>query len=218
MRDRTSRLSGFVLPYPTVKLQGTIIRFKSATWPARLWARSPLLCGLGSIRGPGVTWRLSFWLVLVHALFHLVDQFSSPCENQHSNFKFDLETMDKKSHLVESPPLNSSYNYHYYFAFDNDNPSSVRGAHIWIRFLFLLSGESCDGLTCEYHDRCVNTSHGYVECRCPQHTCPNGREIICGTDGKTYLNMCVMRKEVCRVQKRIEKKHEGRCSGKKFLF
>ena len=136
MRDRTSRLSGFVLPYPTVKLQGTIIRFKSDTWPARLWARSPLLCGLGSICGPGVTWRLSFWLVLVHALFHLVVQFSSPCENQHSNFKFDLETMDKKSHLVESPPLNSSYNYHYYFAFDNDNPSSMRGAHIWIRSYF----------------------------------------------------------------------------------
>ena len=136
MRDRTSRLSGFVLPYPTVKLQGTIIRFKSDTWPARLWARSPLLCGLGSIRGPGVTWRLSFWLVLVHALFHLVVQFSSPYENQHSNFKFDLETMDKKSHLVESPPLNSSYNYHYYFAFDNDSPSNMRGAHIWIRSYF----------------------------------------------------------------------------------
>ena len=136
MRDRTSRLSGFVLPYPTVKLQGTIIRFKSDTWPARLWARSPLLCGLGSIRGPGVTWRLSFWLVLVHALFHLVVQFSSPYENQHSNFKFDLETMDKKSHLVESTPLNSSYNYHYYFAFDNDNPSSMRGAHIRIRSYF----------------------------------------------------------------------------------
>ena len=136
MRDRTSRLSGFVLPYPTVKLQGTIIRFKSDTWPARLWARSPLLCGLGSIRGPGVTWRLSFWLVLVHALFHLVVQFFSPYENQHFNFKFDLETMDKKSHLVESPPLNSSYNYHYYIAFDNDNPSSMQGAHIWIRSYF----------------------------------------------------------------------------------
>ena len=130
MRDRTSRLSGFVLPYPTVKLQGTIIRFKSDTWPARLWARSPLLCGLGSICGPGVTWRLSFWLVLVHALFHLVVQFSSPYENQHSNFKFDLETMDKKSHLVESPPLNSFYNYHYYFAFDNDNPSSMQEANM----------------------------------------------------------------------------------------
>lgn len=129
-------LSGFVLPYPTVKLQGTIIRFKSDTWPARLWARSPLLCGLGSIHGPGVTWRLSFWLVLVHALFHLVVQFSSPYENQHSNFKFDLETKDKKSHSVESPPLNSSYNYHYYFAFDNDNPSSMRAAHIWIRSYF----------------------------------------------------------------------------------
>lgn len=82
------------------------------------------------------TWRLSFWLVLVHALFHLVVQFSSPYENQHSNFKFDLETMDKKSHLVESPPLNSSSNYHYYFAFDNDSPSNMRGAHIWIRSYF----------------------------------------------------------------------------------
>ncbi|XP_022796048.1 uncharacterized protein LOC111334546 isoform X2 [Stylophora pistillata] len=77
-------------------------------------------------------------------------------------------------------------------------------------------GESCDGLTCEYHERCVNTSHGYVECKCPQHTCHNARKIICGTDGKTYLNMCVLRKEICRVKQQIKKKHDGRCSGELF--
>ena len=55
-------------------------------------------CGPGSIPGPGVTCGLSLLLVLVPAprVFLRVLRFSSLHKNQHSKFKFDLETVDKE--------------------------------------------------------------------------------------------------------------------------
>ena len=38
--------------------------------------------------------------------FYLVLWFSSLHKNQHSKFQFDLETLDKKSHLIQCPLLN----------------------------------------------------------------------------------------------------------------
>ena len=65
-------------------------------------------CGLGLISGPGVTCVLSFLLVLILAprVFLPDLYFSSLHKNQHSKFQFDLETLDKKSQLVEFPVLN----------------------------------------------------------------------------------------------------------------
>ena len=61
-------------------------------------------CGQGSIPGPDVTWG-----VLRVCSFRI---------NKHSKFHFYVETVDKKSHLVYCPPLNScshsqSQNSHY---------------------------------------------------------------------------------------------------------
>ena len=65
-------------------------------------------CGLGLISGPGVTCVLCFSLVLILAprVFLPDLYFSSLPKNQHSKFQFDLETLDKKSQLVEFPLLN----------------------------------------------------------------------------------------------------------------
>ena len=62
----------------------------------------------GSIKGPGVKCVLCFLLVLIVApwVFLLFLCFSSIHKNQHSKFQFDLETVDKKSHLVECALLN----------------------------------------------------------------------------------------------------------------
>ena len=65
-------------------------------------------CGPGSIQGPGVKCVLCFLLVLIVApwVFLLFLCFSSIHKNQHSKFQFDLETVDKKSHLIECTLLN----------------------------------------------------------------------------------------------------------------
>ena len=60
-------------------------------------------CGLGSILGPGVKCGLSFFLVLVLAprVFLWVLWFFFLHKNQHFKFQFDLETVDRKSHLMD---------------------------------------------------------------------------------------------------------------------
>ena len=57
------------------------------------------------------TCGLSLLLVLVHAptVFLQVLRLFSLHKNQHSKFQFDLQTVDKKNHLVECPLLNPHF-------------------------------------------------------------------------------------------------------------
>ena len=72
-------------------------------------------CALGSTPRPGVTQGLSLLLVLVLTpqVSLWVLPFSSLNKNQHSKFQFDLEAMDKASHLVECPVLNPFFNFYH---------------------------------------------------------------------------------------------------------
>ena len=80
-------------------------------------------CGLGSILGPGVKCGLSFFLVLVLAprVFLWVLWFFFLHKNQHFKFQFDLETVDRESHLMDRELLNNYYYYyhhhHYYYQY-----------------------------------------------------------------------------------------------------
>ena len=78
-------------------------------------------CDLDSILVPGVTCGLSFLLVLVLAPggggrgFPLVSGFPPSSKTNISNFQFDLETGDRKGHLVDCPLINQCYYHHYYY-------------------------------------------------------------------------------------------------------
>ena len=65
--------------------------------------------------GPNVTFELSLLLVLVLAprVFSQGFQFSPSAKNQRSKFQFDLETVDKKGHLMGCSLLNN-YHHRYY--------------------------------------------------------------------------------------------------------
>ena len=44
---------------------------------------------------------------------------------------------------------------------------------------------------------------GTSECICPQCDDANGYSIVCGSDGRTYANICEMKRASCRDKKNI---------------
>lgn len=73
-----------------------------------------------------------------------------------------------------------------------------------------LNEEPCEKIYCAYGANCVHTPDGRGECQCPTE-CPPTYTPICGSDGVTYTNHCIMRMTACRQEKNIRKQHAGEC-------
>ena len=51
-----------------------------------------------------------------------------------------------------------------------------------------------------------------MECRCPQiEECAGTTNPVCGSNGKSYVNKCVMDVEACTAGKPIDVLHSGVC-------
>ena len=70
----------------------------------------------------------------------------------------------------------------------------------------------CDTSLCEF-GQCVNVD-GNATCQCPL-VCPFIEQPVCGSDNKTYSNLCVMDAESCEKKQHIKLQHEGPCEGKR---
>ncbi|XP_065071886.1 agrin-like [Rhopilema esculentum] len=53
-------------------------------------------------------------------------------------------------------------------------------------------------------------SSGIQSTKCV-NSCPAGEEMVCGSDGKTYLTSCHLRKESCEKKQDIKVEHPGSC-------
>jgi hypothetical protein len=70
--------------------------------------------------------------------------------------------------------------------------------------------EPCEKTFCAYGANCVQTPDGHAECQCPTE-CPAMITPVCGTDGVTYTNHCMMRMKSCRQEKNTRVHHAGEC-------
>ncbi|XP_074628220.1 uncharacterized protein LOC141886102 isoform X3 [Acropora palmata] len=75
----------------------------------------------------------------------------------------------------------------------------------------MTTGKSCEVLLCKNYAQCIATDEGHAQCRCPQN-CSAGRRPVCGTNGKSYLNMCALKKEACNLGQMIRERNHGLCS------
>ena len=66
----------------------------------------------------------------------------------------------------------------------------------------------CDISFCDF-GVCVN-ENGTATCVCNQ-ACPFIEQPVCGSDNKTYANLCVMDSEACERKERITVQNDGPC-------
>lgn len=100
--------------------------------------------------------------------------------------------------------------------------------HCYLIYLFLLvvslikfySG-SCADMKCRFGSTCVENPDKGIQCicamRCPEVTLGPGHlirrtsQVICASDGSTYLSECQMKFFACRMQRKINLVHHGQC-------
>ncbi|OWF50645.1 Follistatin [Mizuhopecten yessoensis] len=70
--------------------------------------------------------------------------------------------------------------------------------------------EPCAGFVCEPPKVCQLGNERRPVCRCAE-TCPDTLELVCGSDGATYSNICRLEMEACRTMRDIRLHHSGKC-------
>ena len=79
--------------------------------------------------------------------------------------------------------------------------------HLIKQFFVVLA--ACSKPTCPEDQTCSVDAQRNAVCACPD-MCPSLGEPVCGSDGKTYENICKARKESCEKKKGLSFKR-GPC-------
>ena len=74
----------------------------------------------------------------------------------------------------------------------------------------IFTQDPCEDIRCSFNSLCVVDSNYKASCQCPK--CPSTTKHVCGTDGRTYINECEVRKQSCTTKTNIRVLHPGKCS------
>ena len=84
--------------------------------------------------------------------------------------------------------------------------------------IFLAGNGGCDpdGInTCPFGGICLATNEGLGRCHC-EDTCPYVVNPVCGSDGKSYENDCLLKVAGCKRRSPIGIQHPGECGKLQF--
>ena len=74
--------------------------------------------------------------------------------------------------------------------------------------------DPCSNVTCSHPlQECKVTDDGKPVCKCPIIACTRDYRPVCGTDGQTYSNKCMMDLLTCEANKIVSVDYEGECKG-----
>lgn len=76
------------------------------------------------------------------------------------------------------------------------------------------SVDNCASVSCPPGRTCLATPPGLVQCICTP-SCPQHWNPVCGSDGISYDNHCLLHQAACNQEKHITPKHTGFCRGER---
>ncbi|XP_078382499.1 uncharacterized protein LOC144665190 isoform X3 [Oculina patagonica] len=79
---------------------------------------------------------------------------------------------------------------------------------------YLLIGDldPCRDIICTYHSYCKAFTKVKHDCICEEN-CPSYEEQVCGSNGRTFDNLCLLQKDICTRRANYTKYHPGSCTG-----
>lgn len=79
--------------------------------------------------------------------------------------------------------------------------------------------DACKDIKCDNFAVCQVMSAGQAKCVCPDESkCSRTMNLVCGSDGKSYLNECVMKARACKGNKSIQVQSQGYCGKSIYIF
>ena len=76
----------------------------------------------------------------------------------------------------------------------------------------ILDLDPCTNATCNYYSHCLASSPNQFTCVC-ENSCPLYEEQVCASNGRTFTNLCLLRREICRTSGNYTDYHPGSCAG-----
>jgi hypothetical protein len=91
--------------------------------------------------------------------------------------------------------------------------------NIFIAFFFFLSIDldPCINVSCDYFGFCKAFSSNDARCTCIEQ-CPSFEDPVCASNGRTFNNLCLLKREVCRTAGNYTFFHPGNCHGYYQMF